>query len=154
AFVSRLLEEEGIGYHFEHGEGVCLLVLGDHDGGRARLDPFAPLGPHLNGREVRSIRLGARLRPRKVSLNDYHWKKPALDMTADAGPGGDLVEQRYPGRYPDAPEQGRPLAAARLDRHGVEASYAVAEGTCRLLGAGSVFLLDHSRPRCAGEYLV
>lgn len=156
AFVSRLLEEEGISYHFEHGDGACLLVLSDADGGRARLDPFDPLGPGAPGRDVGAMKLGARLRPRKVSLLDYNWKKPALDMAVATGQpdGADLVDHEYPGRYPDTPDQGRPLAQAKLDRLAVEASYAVGEGAVRLLGAGSVFALEHPAPRYEGEYLV
>ncbi|WP_438018543.1 type VI secretion system tip protein TssI/VgrG [Sorangium sp. So ce315] len=157
AFVSRLLEEEGISYHFEHGDGTCLLVLADTDGGRARLAPFAPLGPGVLGREIATMKLGARLRPRKVSLVDYNWKKPALDMsvsTSGQQDGEDLVDHEYPGRYPDTPDQGRPLAQAKLDRLTVEASYAVGEGTARVLGAGSVFALDHPASRYDGEYLV
>ena len=157
AFVSRLLEEEGISYHFEHGDRACILVLADADGGRARLDPFAPLGPGIGDRDVASMKLGARLRPKKVSLLDYNWKKPALDMAvATSGQPGseDLVDHEYPGRYPDTPEQGRPLAQAKLDRLAVEASYAVGEGTVRLLGAGSIFALEHPTSRYDGEYLV
>ncbi|AUX20555.1 hypothetical protein SOCEGT47_010270 [Sorangium cellulosum] len=157
AFVSRLLEEEGISYHFEHGDGTCVLVLADTDGGRARLAPFAPLGPGVLGREIATMKLGARLRPRKVSLVDYNWKKPALDMSVAASGqqgGEDLVDHEYPGRYPDTPDQGRPLAQAKLDRLTVEASYAVGEGTARVLGAGSVFALDHPASRYDGEYLV
>ncbi|WP_437725972.1 type VI secretion system Vgr family protein [Sorangium sp. So ce861] len=157
AFVSRLLEEEGISYHFEHGDKACLLVLADADGGRARLAPFAPLGPGVLGREIATMKLGARLRPKKVSLVDYNWKKPALDMavtTAGQEDGEGLVDHEYPGRYPDTPDQGRPLAQAKLDRLTVEASYAVGEGTARVLGAGSVFALDHPMARYDGEYLV
>ncbi|WP_437577374.1 type VI secretion system Vgr family protein [Sorangium sp. So ce887] len=155
AFVSRLLEEEGISYHFENGGGTCLLVLSDQDAGRARLEPFLPLGAGLRGREVTTMKLGARLRPRKVTLQDYNWKKPALSMAveADAG-GGDLVEHEYPGRYPDTPDQGRPLAAARRERIEVEESYAVGDGPSRVLAAGTIFALKHERPRHEGEYLV
>jgi type VI secretion system secreted protein VgrG len=157
AFVSRLLEEEGISYHFENGSGVCLLVLSDKDGGRTRLEPFAPLGPDLRDRSISSIQLGARLRPRKVSLLDYNWKKPALSMAVEEGgraKGPEYVEHEYPGRYPDTPDQGKPLAAAKLERLTVEASYAVGEAACRVLSAGSIFALEHSRPRYEGEYLV
>ncbi|NUQ75157.1 MAG: type VI secretion system tip protein VgrG [Polyangiaceae bacterium] len=157
AFVSRLLEEEGIGYHFENGDGVCLLVLSDNDGGRARLDPFEPLSPDIRDRSLSSMKLGARLRPRKVSLLDYNWKKPALDMAVEEGgraQGAELIDHEYPGRYPDAPDQGKPLAAAKLERLAVEASYAVAEGASRILSAGSIFSLEHPTPRYEGEYLV
>lgn len=157
AFLARLLEEEGLSYHFEHGDGVCLLVFSDSDTGRARLEPFGPLGPNIFGRAVGSMKLGARLRPRKVSLADYNWKNPALDMSVVAPAGAaaaDLVDHAYPGRYPDTPDQGRPLAVARLDRLSVEASYAVGEGTCSLLAAGTIFALENLKDRHTGEYLV
>lgn len=61
-FLSRLLEDEGIAYHFEQGEGRVLLVFSDMDAGRARLNPFQPLGPGIAGRALSSMRLGARFR--------------------------------------------------------------------------------------------
>jgi type VI secretion system secreted protein VgrG len=157
AFVSRLLEEEGISYHFENGYGVCLLVLSDKDGGRTRAEPFARFGPGIPGRAISSMKLGARLRPRKVSLVDYNWKQPALDMAVatPAPPSAmDLVDHEYPGRYTETPAMGQPLAAAKLERLEVEASYAVGEGTCRSLAAGSIFAVEHPQSRYEGEYLV
>ncbi|WP_437736876.1 type VI secretion system Vgr family protein [Sorangium sp. So ce1335] len=157
AFICRLLEEEGISWHHENGDGTCLLVLSDKDSGRARLDPFDPLGPGVSGRAVQSMKLGARMRPRKVSLLDYNWKQPTLNMAiaepARAG-GADLVYHQYPGRYTEAPAMGKPLATATFERLAVEASYAVGESTCRALAAGSIFALEHPQPRYEGEYLV
>ena len=157
AFVCRLLEEEGLSWHFENGDGVCLLVLSDKDVGRTRLDPFEPLGPGIAGRAIQAMKLGARMRPRKVSLLDYNWKQPTLDMAVaePARPAGaDLVYHEYPGRYTEAPAMGKPLAAATLDRLEVEASYAVGESTCSALAAGNIFVLDHPQPRYDGEDLV
>ncbi|KYG08657.1 hypothetical protein BE21_22455 [Sorangium cellulosum] len=156
AFVSRLLEEEGISYHFENGAGACLLVLSDTDQGKARLDPFEPLGSHVAGRAVTSVKLGARLRERKVRLRDYDWRKPALALLAEAtSDKEDLFEIRYPGGFShDAPSQGDPLAQARLDRYRTEAEYAVGDGLARVLSAGAVFQLDHEKARYDGEYLV
>lgn len=82
AFVSRLLEEEGISYHIENGAGVCLLVLSDADSGKARLEPFVPLKKSVEGRDVSALKLGARMRETAVRLSDYDWRKPALDLTA------------------------------------------------------------------------
>jgi type VI secretion system secreted protein VgrG len=155
AFVARLLEEEGISYHFENGAGVCLFVLSDTDRGKARLDPFDPLGVHVLARHVGAVKLGARLREKKVKLGEYDWRKPKLDLAAEAnGEREDLFEYRWPGGYADAKSLGEPLARARLDRYGVEAEYATFTGWCRMLSAGSVFRLDHDKDRYEGEYLV
>jgi type VI secretion system secreted protein VgrG len=156
AFVSRLLEEEGISYHVENGPGMCLLVLSDSDHGKVRLDPFEPLGSEIPARSVTSMKLGARLRETAVRLVDYDWRKPALDLVCEAKSDRDgLFEHTYPGGYPfDAPSQGEPLANARLDRFRVEAEYAVGEGSCRVLSAGSIFALEHDKTRYEGEYLI
>jgi len=155
AFVSRLLEEEGIAYHFEHGSDACLLVLTDNDGGRTRLTPDLPLGPTLDGRKVDTIKLGARLRPTAVIIDDHEWRKPKLDMAVKAGDGADdLVEYHYPGSYLDAPGQGKPIADARFDRYRIEAKYAVGSGSVRLLGAGTVFKLMYDLGEHDGEYVV
>jgi type VI secretion system secreted protein VgrG len=156
-FLARLLEEEGISYHFEHTANAVVLVLTDHDGGRARLDPFDPLGPSALHRHLSAVRVGRRLRAGRVKLVDSNWKNPALDMQVEAKGDAaalDLFHVGYPGRYPDAPSQGAPLARALLERFDTEARYASAEGTCRLLGAGTVFALDHAVDRYEGEYLV
>jgi type VI secretion system secreted protein VgrG len=155
AFVARLLEDEGLSYHVENGAGLCLLVISDSDDGKARLDPFDALGPAVAARHVGALKLGARLRERTVRLGDYDWRKPALDLGAEAkGDRDDLFEYRWPGGYADGKSLGEPLAQARLDRYHVEAEYATGEGHCRMLGAGSVFRVEHEKDRYEGEYLV
>jgi type VI secretion system secreted protein VgrG len=158
AFVSRLLEEEGIAYHYESGRGQCLLVLSDSDAGRTKLEPFEPLATDIDGREVSTVKLGARMRPKAVVLDDYNWRKPALDMqteTRHEDPAAEgFFEYEWPGGYPDAPSQGAPLARARVDRYEVEGEYALAEVKARLLGAGVVFRMQHQKARYEGEYLV
>jgi len=154
AFVSRLLEAEGIAYHFEHGGDTVLLVMTDSDAGRPRLTP-ALIGAGIDGREVRGFFTGARLRPDSVAIAEYNWKQPDVDMAAKAGASGaDLFEQVYPGNYPDNAKQGQPLANAVLGRHKTEARHARGDGWLRVLGAGSIFELEHKNARFDGEYLV
>lgn len=157
-FLSRLLEDEGVAYHFEHGDELCLLVLSDRDAGRTKLEPFAPLGLNVQGRAVQTVKAGARMRPSTVRLHEYNWRKPGLDMGALAQAPDptqeQLFEDSYPGGYVESPAQGAPLASARMDRLAVEAEYASFASNCRLLGAGTIFELDHPKPRYEGEYLV
>ncbi len=154
-FVSRLLEEEGTSYHFEHTDKSVVFVMSDHDDGRLKLDPFDPLGPHSGGRQLDRVRLGGRLRPTKVKLIDYNWQKPKLAMGAEAkGEAEDLFVHSYPGRFVESPDHGAPLAKAQLERLLTEGRFATAEGSCRLLGAGTIFKLQNSTHRYEGEYLV
>ncbi len=152
AFASRLLEAEGLSYHFENGDGACLLVITDHDGGRPRVAEGALLPPRP---EIRTVGLGARLRTGKVVLDDYDWRKPKLSLVARAEGGVDeeLSTYQYPGGYPDASTKGEPLAKARAERFGVEARYAVMDGVTRVLGAGSVFRIEADEQEHDGEYL-
>jgi type VI secretion system secreted protein VgrG len=154
AFVSRLLEDEGIAFHIENGDAVSLLVLSDSDAGRTKLTPPV-IGAGIDGREIRGFFSGARVRPQAVVLGDYNWKQPGVEMTARAGgDGADLFEHVYPGGYPDEASQGRPLASAMLGRHHTEARFAHGEGWLRVLSAGSIALLEHKKARLEGEYLV
>ncbi|WP_232379743.1 type VI secretion system Vgr family protein [Polyangium fumosum] len=154
AFLSRILEDEGIAYHFEHGSDMCLLVLSDADEGKTWLAPFRSLGPGVHGRDITAITLGARLREKAVRLLDYDWRKPNIALHAEAGTRADLFEDQFPGAFQDKPALGAPLARARLDRHAVEASYATGSGGVRVLSAGTVFHLDHDGTHHDGEYLV
>ena len=154
AFVSRLLEEEGISYHFEHGADTVLLVFADSDAGRSRLVPPI-VGAGIDGREIRGFFAGARLRPEAVTVGDYNWKQPDLDISAKIGNASAArFEHVYPGGYPDNAEQGAPLAKVLLERHRTEARYARGEGWIRVLSAGTIFALEHKTSRLEGEYLV
>ena len=155
AFLSRLLEEEGIAYHFEHSRAECMLVLSDNDGGRPRIDKTRPLGPGILGREVQRFRLGNRVRPKSASLNATNWHKPHLDLLA-VSPAGvtEFQTHEYSGRYEHSKETGEKLAAKHEQRFDTERAWAAAETGCRLLGAGSLFTLDHPHPGWSGDYLV
>lgn len=154
-FVARLLEEEGIAYHFEHTDKQILFAMSDTDGGMLRLDPFDPLGVSIRGRQLDDLRMGARLRPTKVKLIEYNWQKPKLDMGKEKkGDAEELFVEKYPGRFHEGPDQGDALVQARLDRFHTEARVATAHGSCRILGAGSVFSYQHTAARFEGEYLV
>ncbi len=156
AFLSRLLEEEGLRFHIENGESTCLFVISDNDGGALRPEPLKAIGPDIFERAVTSIQLGRRLRASKVSHTDYNWKNPPVNMAIDLpskGSGGDLFESTYPGLYPDDADQGALLAKARLERLQSEARYANLSSNCRALSAGMVLLVEHDKDRYDGEYL-
>ncbi len=156
-FVQRLLEEEGINYHFEHCATAVTVVFSDTDSGCMRLDPFEPLGPKRLGRQLGRVRLGSRMRPASVKLTAFDWQKPKVDLTAsveteDIAGNGFVVA--HPGNYASSAEHGASLATAMLDRFQSEARYMTAEGDCRLLDAGVIFKLDHPVARYCGEYLI
>jgi type VI secretion system secreted protein VgrG len=154
-FVARLLEEEGISYHFEHTRDECILVLTDTDDGRPLIPDKNPLGPRILGREVHAFQIGARVRPKAASLNDFNWRKPQLDLLASSPAGAtDFQVYQHPGRYEHSKETGQVLAEKIEQRFDTERQFASGEGGCRLLAAGTVFKLDHPNARWSGRYLV
>lgn len=153
AFISRLLEEEGIAYHFEHGDDECRVVFTDADGSRMSVD--APLGPNLLGREIPRWLAGGRLRPRSIRLDDFNWRKPQMPLGAESKSGStDFVTTEWPGRYEASVHTGEVLANAREERFDTERRFSSAEGRCRVLAAGSVFQLEHTKHKFDGKYLV
>ena len=153
AFVSRLLEEDGICYHFEHGEGECRVVFSDTDASRISVN--GTLGPNILGREIPRWHAGGRLRPKSVFLDDYNWRKPQMPLGVGSRSGStDFGTVEYPGRYEASQQTGQILADAREERFDSERRYSSAEGRCRILAAGSVFELEHTKDKFNGKYLV
>lgn len=150
AFVSRLLEHEGIAYHFEHDSTAVTMVLADHDGGRPRL--ASSLGSNLLGRHVESVQVGHRMRPKKVTMNAFNWERPKQDMQVESGAGEALIVATT-GSYTQPHDHGAALAHTMLERLRSDARVATIVGSCRLLAAGVVFAVGHVRQTHAGEYL-
>ena len=144
AFISRLLEEEGIAYTFEHTENELKTVFSDHvaafepiPGGAARRGSTLVYNASTSmvpGQEhVQYFCYSEELRSGKVQLRDYSFKKPRLLLEGKAvGRDRTLEVYDYPGGFVDA-ELGRRLANVRLE--GLETDRAVGRGTASPWGA-------------------
>jgi type VI secretion system secreted protein VgrG len=89
AFVSRLLEAEGIWYRFEHGPGRHELVLGDApsayvDGG-VELPVLLGGGTADETEHVARVERECRAVVGAVALRDYDFERPALALDAREG---------------------------------------------------------------------
>jgi type VI secretion system secreted protein VgrG len=96
-FIARLLEEDGIAYHFEHSPGDCKTVFTDTN---AAFQPiignpkviYNPITSMVADQEyVSDFSFGQQLRSGKVQLRDYEFKVPGK-------PGGTIVEQSATGK--------------------------------------------------------
>src|SRR5579871_6411420 len=104
-FISRLLEDEGIFYFFEHDADKHTLVLGDQASAfvdcpcqaTAAYDTTPGLWQDVD--VVLSMRRTQRIRVGKVTQNDYDFTKPQNSLRADleATRPGEFYE--YPGKY-------------------------------------------------------
>jgi type VI secretion system secreted protein VgrG len=159
AFVTRLLEEEGIFYFFEHGEEGDVLVLGDSPSAfSASPTPTLALrtASGLASREaILSLRERERLCPSKVTLRDHDFERPALDLTAEASSEGSGREHYdYPGRYVDQ-AVGMARAKARLAALAAAARRVTGESTAPSLSPGHTFTLEGAHaPELDGEHVV
>jgi type VI secretion system secreted protein VgrG len=100
AFLGRTLEEAGISYFFENGEGSPLVLAGAPEHGEPRPGPI-PLSsePRHTSQSpyVAHARRGGEVRPGAVELRDFDFTRPLYQASSRAsapGPGGGQREQR------------------------------------------------------------
>ncbi|AKQ64456.1 VgrG protein [Myxococcus hansupus] len=164
AFISRLMEWEGIFYFFEHSEDGHTLVLGDKPSAHAPLPQGArlPLRPHLgkevvDGEYLSSLELVHRLRPGAVHVKDFDFEKPSLDISgkANAPEGVTALElYEYPAGYVE-PGVGKATSNVRSEAASMGGRTLSGQGVAPRLTPG--FLLEVQAPEdgtFAGEYLV
>jgi type VI secretion system secreted protein VgrG len=157
-FVSRLLEEEGIFYFFEHTSSKHTLVLADDNssvpdcagGGAARLS-----GEAVDGEDVvLSVTDDQVVRVGKVTLTDHDYLQPSLSLQQSVSGDGKEEVYDYPGLY-TKPEDGDRFALIRLQEREAFAHLLTGEGTFRGFQSGSRFdLKGHYRRSVNGSYVL
>jgi len=155
-FISRLLEEEGIYYFFEHEEGKHTMVMADspvehkpcQHQETAKYQISA--GGWLDEDVITGLARAQEIRSGKYSLSDYNFEIPNTDLLVNVaskkklGPG-DREVYDYPGRYTKR-DRGDHLATVRMEEE--EARITTLEGTsdCRAFSSGYRFnLAGHYR---------
>jgi type VI secretion system secreted protein VgrG len=148
-YVSRLMEQEGIAYHFAHGQGKLELVLADAPSAYADcedakvefVDDFADPG---KPGQLFSWQRDWSYKTGKFAQRDYNFEKPTTDLLAKQnGKGeyegaGDLEIYDYPGEYE---KKGAGDADTKLRIEEEEATASVAQGSssCRTFSPGFTF---------------
>src|SRR5215813_3405026 len=159
SFISRLLEEEGIYYSFEHSATSSVMTFRDDSSSAAKSGelPFRFDG-QLHGQAMRAwdVVCADRASISKVALNDYDGLKPSLDLAADEEVSDKAVQKRewyeYPGGYA-VPGEGKRLARVRLEELRVQRKMARAKTNAIGVAAGAqVKLAGH--PSADGDYFV
>jgi type VI secretion system secreted protein VgrG len=169
-FVSRLMEEEGIWYYFNHVDGQHTLVLCNSASAHPALPEGKLAWSHLAAAEqphgdiITQWRYKQQLRPLKFTHDDYDHEAPASALlktdqrTIGYPKPGDLEIYDWPGTYAfpgDGKNASQGAAQAKLAVNRFETGHLVAnaETPCRSIAAGRTFsFVDH--PRHAGAYLV
>ncbi len=161
-FISRLLEEEGIFYFFEHAKDKHLLVFGDSPvnyqpiSGEPRV-VFNPGQGMVPGKEaVIRLILSRQIRSGKFTIKDFNFEKPSLDLTADKQDHENkkLEVYDYPGEYLDK-DRGKKLAQIRLQEAVMFKDKAEGQSGCPRFIPGFTFTLsDHELEAFNQEYLL
>lgn len=155
AFVTRLLEEEGIHFFFEGN----VLVMADAPTAHEPIEDGslifrAPLGAMAHGEHASRFAWTERLTSTKTTLRDYDFKKPALSLEVShkADDGADVYD--FPGRY-EAPARGSELAAMRLEElHSRRRTGAGTSDSCRIIPGQTFLLVEHPDDAMNVSYLV
>ncbi|MGI4859788.1 MAG: type VI secretion system Vgr family protein [Janthinobacterium lividum] len=154
AFVSRLMEEEGIFYFFTFAAGRHVMVLADAASAhRSSVD--APTLRYLPERRmngaidaVSDFDLVCKLVVRTCALNDYDFQQSATPLLASASGGtGRGASYLYPGKH-SVLDDGRRLAESRVDAQQLESATGQGISQCYPMMAGTRFTLD-GHPRAA-----
>ena len=162
AFISRLLEEEGIYYLSSTEDGSEVVELCDDSPSAAPIkgDKALPYKANKGFDSIADSALAvvevAELVAGKVTLRDYDFKRPSLDMTAEAEGASETDLERYdfPGLYVE-PSEGKRLAQVRLEAERAKREVLTIIADCPRLEAGRlVELADFLDADENGEYLV
>jgi type VI secretion system secreted protein VgrG len=166
-FVSRLLEQEGIGYWFEHGASAHTLVLFDNPlahpaiAGRATVLFRARTGGDSDHDHIDSIDWSHEIHPAVYAIDDYDFRRPGVNLDAvrraERKPThvkADYEIYDYPGEY-DSIAEGEQYAAVRMEELRAQAEVFHGSGNERDLAVGRRFkLAEHLRRDLNIEYLV
>lgn len=164
-FVSRLMEQEGIYYFFQHEDGKHTLILADSISAHKPFNGYAEVIFHelekgATGREViTDWTVEKELQPVACALNDFDFKKPKTSLLTSSNTSrkygkADFEIYDYPGEYIDHGD-GQRLADVRLNEF--QTWYEVLHGhaSARGLAPGFTFKLkNHPRGDQNREYLI
>ena len=145
-FAARLLEDEGI-FYFVADDGT--VVLGDHPTkylDRVGVLPFrAAAGLDQNEDSVHAIGQRGAMTAGKVSLRDFNYEHPSLnmDVSADGPTEGGAEWYDYPGEY-TVPAEGQVKAAKRAEALACVHRRVVAKSFCAELRPAARFQLTEA----------
>ena len=161
-FISRLLEEEGIFYFFEHTESKHTMVFSDKSSmlspcpGQATANyaiSRSGKGDEGTSDGVTAVERIEQAHTGKAELRDYNFETPRDNLSAVLASDHEEVYD-YPGKYGEQ-EEGTRYVRIRLEER--EAEQFVLSGTseCRPFRPGSMFQLkEHFRPDTNRDYFL
>ncbi len=162
-FVTRLMEEVGIFYFFEHTEDGHVLVLGDDTGAHADVGgpvvlPFraTDTGLQAETEEVTRLRLTRTMRTGKVSMRSFNFEKNKLKLDTVSSSDAETMHEHYDfdGRYFDE-AAGKDLVKIRQETFAARRRTLSGVSNSRHLTSGFKFgVSEHPRDDFNADYLL
>ena len=151
-FVSRLMEEEGIFYFFEHESGKHTLVLADSTAEHPPCPEQETVryhqteGAFLDEDVINVLEVRQEIRVGKFTLNDYNFETPTTKLTVEAvsrvdlGPGEREIYD-YPAEY-ERRAQGDRLSNIFMESEEAQITSIFGSSSCRAFQTGYRFELQ------------
>jgi type VI secretion system secreted protein VgrG len=161
-FVSRLMEQYGIFYYFEHSDGKHTLVLADTPAahqpcprqGKAR---FHRGEGTLTEHVVTDWRHAQSVRPGKYSMTDYNFEMPSVSLAVNVASAVGVPKLEiydYPGEYQKRAD-GEALVRTRIEEEECQRVIVDGRSTCAGFTCGYKFeLTEHARLSQNGPYVL
>ena len=165
-FVSRLMEQEGIYYYFEHENGKHTLVFSDsmssHETfpGYEQVPYFPPDEVSQRERDhIHDWSISQKVQPGIYALNDFDFERPRASLQVKSSVQrnhavADMEVYDYPGEYTQNAD-GEAYARLRIEELQAEHEQVQGQANARGLSVGSLFeLIDYPRQDQNREYLI
>ena len=166
AFVSRLMEQYGIYYFFEHTDGQHKMVLADSRSSHSAIPNLPKVkyniqDPGYSRKEqyIYSWTSDRRFRTGKIEFNDYDYLKPPKQLLANKEaseiyPRSKFEVYDYPGKYTEQ-EKGKQFAQFRLEAEQAIDHRRMANGDAPSMFAGGLVTVEqHPSSKENKQYLV
>jgi type VI secretion system secreted protein VgrG len=166
AFVSRLMEQHGIYYFFEHSADKHVLVLSDAKSSHAPVPnrptlPFVAYGSESSPDKEHVVSWVSyrRFCTGKVEYNDYDYLKPSASLISDANGSAGYTRSNmevydYPGKY-TKPADGKKYAKVLLEAEQAIDKRRFGSGQAASLFPGGLTTLEkHTKSDENAEYLI
>jgi type VI secretion system secreted protein VgrG len=165
-FISRLMEQNGIFYFFQHEEGKHTMVIADSSSAHEECPGQKSAGYNLvtggldEADVINSWLLEQELRSGKYTLTDYNFKTPSTSLLAteptivSVGGNSNFELFDYPGEYA-ARADGTSFAKIRMQEEEASHLVATASSVCRAFTTGYKFALtDHPQESMNITYVI
>jgi type VI secretion system secreted protein VgrG len=160
AFVSRLMEEEGIFYYFEHAKGSHTLVLADdadafarYPGGKAVDFESESEAAWNAGDVVTACEVEETVVAEAYAVDDFNFETPSTALEGKVGDGKRAIYE-YPGGV-ETKSQAEKRARLRIEQEELDARQLKGESLCRGFSAGMRFeLAKHFRADLNGAWVI